>query len=180
MLICGRALRRVSAPTVPWRVYKKNFKFSIVSYNVLSQKLLENNKYLYRGINERYLKSDRTYRIMDELDEYDADVRTQNLIRNRPNQEIMVPDWLKTSHVTKKRVLIGCLLVSVGQKTGGKKAYTIPPGLWCTEELGYHEHGLVARTDAELHICNDIYRSVCHHSLFRSAPPQGTYIPQGT
>ena len=52
-----------------------------------------------------------------------------------------------------------------GQKAGGKKAYTIPPGLWCTEELGYHEHGLVERTDAELLICNDIYRSVCGLSL---------------
>ena len=36
------------------------------------------SRYLYRGINERYLKSDRTYRIMDELDEYDADVSTTN------------------------------------------------------------------------------------------------------
>ena len=31
--------------------------------------------------------------------------------RNRPNKEIMAPDWLITSHVTRKRVLIGCLLV---------------------------------------------------------------------
>ncbi|KAL5248243.1 hypothetical protein ACHWQZ_G017431 [Mnemiopsis leidyi] len=70
----SRVWRHVVPATIPWKHYNKKIEFSVVSYNILSQLLLENNKYLYRGISNNYLKSDRFQLIIKELESYDADI----------------------------------------------------------------------------------------------------------
>lgn len=70
----ARPWRKVSPVGSPWKHYNKMFEFSIISYNILSQLLLDQNRYLYRNIKEEYLKTNRIYKIMHELDQYESDV----------------------------------------------------------------------------------------------------------
>lgn len=70
----SRFWRHISPATIPWKRHNKKFEFSVVSYNILSQLLLENNSYLYRSIKNEYLKSQRFQQIIKELELYDPDI----------------------------------------------------------------------------------------------------------
>ena len=74
----GRMLHRNSADACQ----KNSFRFSIATYNVLAQNLLEENSYLYSHCSEeRYLEwSYRQQQLLAEITHYEPDVSCISLI----------------------------------------------------------------------------------------------------
>jgi len=70
----ARVWRHIVPATIPWKHHNKKFEFSVISYNILSQLLLENNSYLYRSIDNEYLKSNRCRVLIKEIESYDPDI----------------------------------------------------------------------------------------------------------
>jgi len=56
-----------------------------------------------------------------------------------------------------------------GQK-GFKKLYKVAPGLWDAQQMGFHEHGLVHRSENELTECRETYRSLAQGSSYLAQP----------
>ncbi|XP_054169210.1 protein angel homolog 2-like [Oppia nitens] len=75
------------------------FKFSIMSYNILSQNLLEDHKYLYGHCNKDALKwPQRGHQLVKELLESNADIICLQEVHSQHFEDLISPELIKNNY----------------------------------------------------------------------------------